>query len=270
MKTTLQHLRKHRAEKTKFSVLTCYDATFMRHINLAGIDAILVGDSLGMVIKGHDSTVPVTMNDMIYHTEAVARASSDGHQAFIMADLPFMAYHSKTQTLDNAAELMRAGANMVKLEGGAWQAETVARLADCGIPVCAHLGLTPQSVDKLGGYKVQGKTDAQREKLFSDATKLEKAGADIVLLECVPSDAVTALNQELSVPTIGIGAGPDTDGQVLVLHDILGLAERPAKFVKNFLSAEFCKGDNFVLEAIKAYHHAVKEGRYPEPQHCYS
>ena len=241
----------------------------MRVINEAGIDVVLVGDSLGMVVKGHDSTVPVTMQDMVYHTEAVARCQGKDHQAFIMADLPFMAYHSKGKTLDNAAELMRAGANMVKLEGGAWQADTVARLSDCGIPVCAHLGLTPQSVDKLGGYRVQGKTDDQKDKLFEDATRLEKAGADIILLECVPTSVADALNEALSVPTIGIGAGPSTDGQVLVLHDILGLAPHPAKFVKNFLTPENCSGDNLLLDAITAYHRSVKNRSYPATEHCY-
>lgn len=270
MNITLNHLKKYREESKKFSVLTCYDATFMRIINEAEIDAILVGDSLGMVVKGHSSTVPVTMRDMIYHTEAVARETSGNHQAFIMADLPFMAYHSKSQTLDNAAELMRAGANMVKLEGGAWQSDTVSRLADCGIPVCAHLGLTPQSVDKLGGYKVQGKTEQQKEKIFADAKKLEASGADIVLLECVPNSIAELLNEELSVPTIGIGAGPATDGQVLVLHDMLGLAPHPARFVKNFLTVDQCKSDNLILDAIKAYHRAVKDGAYPAPEHCYS
>ena len=270
MKVSLNHLRQHRAEKNKFSVLTCYDSTFMRIINEAQIDVVLVGDSLGMVIKGYDSTVPVTMRDMVYHTEAVAAAKHGEHQAFIMADLPFMAYHSKTQTLDNAAELMRAGANMVKLEGGAWQTDTVSRLADCGIPVCAHLGLTPQSVDKLGGYKVQGKTEAQREKLFEDAKELEQAGADIILLECVPTSTATALVEELSVPTIGIGAGPDTDGQVLVLHDMLGLSPHPARFVKNFLTEDNASSGNLILDAISAYDQAVKNGSYPASEHCYN
>jgi len=270
VKITLSHLQKYKAEQQKFSVITCYDASFMDAVNQAGIDAILVGDSLGMVIKGYESTVPVRMSDIIYHTECVARAKGDQHQALIMADLPFMAYHSTQQTLNNAADLMRAGANMVKLEGGAWQAETVSKLADCGIPVCAHLGLTPQSVDKLGGYRIQGRSDAQKEKLFSDAKQLEAAGADIVLLECVPSQVASELTQELNTPTIGIGAGPDTDGQVLVLYDMLGLGGKKAKFVKNYLTKDSISSDNAIVDALRRYDTEIKNGTYPGPEHQYS
>lgn len=270
MKINLTHLRKRKAEKEKFSVITCYDASFMQAVNLAGIDVILVGDSLGMVIKGYDSTVPVRMSDIVYHTECVARAQNSEHQAFIMADLPFMAYHSTQQTLENAAELMRAGANMVKLEGGAWQAETVTKLADRGIPVCAHLGLTPQSVDKLGGYRIQGRDQAQKDKLFSDAKELEKAGADIVLFECVPSSVTRELTKDLSVPTIGIGAGPDTDAQVLVLYDMLGLGHKHAKFVKNYLTKENIASENAIADALKCYDKEVKSGVYPGPEHQYN
>ena len=269
MKINLNHLRKRKAEKNKFSVITCYDASFMDAINQAAIDVVLVGDSLGMVIKGYDSTVPVRMSDIIYHTECVARAKGDEHQAFIMADMPFMAYHSTEQTLENAAELMRAGANMVKLEGGAWQADTVSKLADRGIPVCAHLGLTPQSVDKLGGYRIQGRGQEQKDKIFSDAKQLEAAGADIVLLECVPSNVASELSQLLSIPTIGIGAGPGTDAQVLVLYDMLGLGHKHAKFVKNYLVKENMESGNAIVDALRCYDQEVKSGVYPGPEHQY-
>lgn len=270
MKINLNHLRKRKAEQRKFSVITCYDASFMDAINQAGIDVVLVGDSLGMVIKGYDSTVPVRMSDIIYHTECVARVKNEEHQALVMADMPFMAYHSEQQTLDNAAELMRAGANMVKLEGGAWQADTVTKLADRGIPVCAHLGLTPQSVDKLGGYRIQGRDEKQKEKIFSDAKKLEAAGADIILLECVPSNLAKELTALLSIPTIGIGAGPDTDAQVLVLYDMLGLGNKHAKFVKNYLTKENISSENAIVDALRKYDEEVKSGVYPGPEHQYS
>ena len=269
MKITLSHLKKRKAEQKKFSVITCYDASFMDAVNQAGIDVVLIGDSLGMVIKGYDSTVPVRMSDILYHTSCVANARKSEHQPLIMADLPFMAYHSTQQTLENAAEVMRAGANMVKLEGGAWQTETVSKLADCGIPVCAHLGLTPQSVDKLGGYRIQGRDQAQKEKLFSDAKQLEAAGADIVLLECVPSKVAQELTELLSVPTIGIGAGPATDAQVLVLYDMLGLGNKHAKFVKNYLTKENIQSENAIADALSAYDHEVKAGIYPAPEHQY-
>ena len=261
-KTTLSRLQRLKREGEKFTVLTAYDASFAQLISEAGVDVLLVGDSLGMVIQGRDSTVPVTMANMIYHTTNVSRGKG---ASFLMADLPFMSYSSPEQALDNAALLMQAGAQMVKLEGGGWLRDTIKRLDDCGIPICAHIGLTPQSVHKIGGYKIQGRDSSSAQTLLDDALLLESAGADILLMECVPSPLAQKITQALSIPTIGIGAGPHTDAQVLVMHDMLGIASDYApKFVKNFLP-----GNGSVQGAIGAYVAAVKDGSFPGPEHIY-
>ena len=222
MKTvTINTLNALKEKGEKFPVITAYDASFSRLIEQAGIEVILVGDSLGNVIQGHDSTVPVTMDDMIYHIQSVCRGN---RQSLVIADMPFMAYATEVQAMENAALLMQAGANMVKLEGGAWLEETVLMLTERGIPTCGHLGLTPQSVNKLGGYRVQGRDDEAAMQMIRDAHLLEDAGIDILVLECVPSALAKQITEELHIPVIGIGAGPDTNAQVLVIYDMLGLS----------------------------------------------
>ncbi|WP_250656488.1 3-methyl-2-oxobutanoate hydroxymethyltransferase [Alkalimarinus coralli] len=263
MPTTIQSLKACKEAGEKFAVITSYDATFSHVVASAGVEVILVGDSLGMVLQGHDSTLPVTMEQMIYHTEAVKRGNQG---ALIMADMPFMSYATPEQALENAALLMQAGAHLIKIEGGDWLCETISMLSERGIPVCAHLGLTPQSVNKLGGYKVQGRESADAEAMIAHAIAQEQAGADVILLECVPSDLAGRLTQSISAPVIGIGAGPGTDGQVLVLHDLLGITPgRRPKFVKNFM-----EGSDSVEGAIKAYIEAVKSGQFPAPEHTFS
>ncbi len=262
MSTTTQTLRAFKEAGEKFTCITSYDATFSHVVSTAGVDVILVGDSLGMVLQGHDSTLPVTMEQMIYHTEGVKQGNQG---ALIMADMPFMSYATPEQALDNAALLMQAGAHMVKIEGGEWLCETIHMLSERGIPVCAHLGLTPQSVNKLGGYKVQGRESAQAEEMIAHAQAQEQAGADIILLECVPSELGDKVTRSISAPVIGIGAGSGTDAQVLVLHDLLGITPgRRAKFVKNFMAeADSIEG------AIKAYVNAVKSGQFPAIEHTF-
>jgi 3-methyl-2-oxobutanoate hydroxymethyltransferase len=229
----------------------------------AGIDLVLVGDSLGMVIQGHDTTVPVTLQDIIYHCRAVAKGL---YRPFLMADMPFMTYASREQALENAVRLMQeGGAKMVKLEGGGSQVEIVEFLAGHDIAVCAHLGLKPQSVHKVGGFRVQGREEAAAEQMTRDAIALQNAGADIVLLECIPAALGASITRELRVPVIGIGAGPDVDGQILVLYDVLDItAGRKPKFSKNFLA-----GHDSALEAVKAYTQAVKSREYPAAEHCF-
>jgi 3-methyl-2-oxobutanoate hydroxymethyltransferase len=259
--TTLQAL-KQRGEK--ITMLTSYDATFAHTASQAGVEILLIGDSLGMVLQGHDSTLPVTTADMAYHTACVKRGNRG---ALIMADMSFMAYSTLEQTFENAALLMQAGAHMVKLEGATWLAEPIRLLAQRGVPVCAHLGLTPQSVNVFGGFKVQGRDEARAQQLRDDAKALEAAGAAMLLLECVPSPLAAEIARVAKVPVIGIGAGPDTDGQVLVMHDMLGLAltGRAPKFVKNFMA-----GQSSIQEAFAAYVHAVKNGTFPAPEHGFS
>lgn len=260
---TMNTLRNLKQTGEKFSVLTCYDATFSAAMARAEVEVILIGDSLGMVLQGHTSTLPVTIEDMAYHTAAVAR----GNQvSLLMADMPFMSYASLETALTNAALLMRAGAHLVKLEGGAWLAETVTQLTRGGIPVCIHLGLTPQSVNVMGGYRVQGRDDAAAQQLLDDALAVQAAGAVMLLLECVPASLAARVQQALSIPVIGIGAGLDCDGQVLVMHDMLGLhAGKPARFVKDFLAS----GDGTIEGAFKAYVQAVKSGHYPAEEHTF-
>ncbi len=263
MPTTIQSLRACKEAGEKFTCLTSYDSTFSHIVASAGVEVILVGDSLGMVLQGHDSTLPVTMEQMIYHTEAVKRGNQG---ALIMADMPFMSYATPEQALKNAALLMQAGAHLVKIEGGDWLCETISMLSERGIPVCAHLGLTPQSVNKLGGYKVQGREAAQAEEMIAHAIAQERAGADLILLECVPSQLASKLTQSISAPVIGIGAGPGTDGQVLVIHDLLGATPgRRPKFVKNFMAES-----GSIEGAIKAYVDAVKNSEFPADEHSFS
>jgi len=257
---TLNTLKKN-AEK--IAVLTSYDATFARVSEQAGVEVLLVGDSLGMVVQGQQSTVPVTMDEMVYHTANVTRVTEN---AFVMADMPFMSYANLDLVLLNAGRLMKeGGAQMVKLEGGAVQLETVAHLTSHSIPVCGHLGLLPQSIHQLGSYKVQGKDQEQAQQIKADALGLEKAGAQMLVLECVPSDLASDIANSLSIPVIGIGAGADVDGQVLVVYDMLGLnTEYMPRFVKNFLA------DNMsIQDAISAYVKAVKANTFPTKEHSY-
>ena len=261
---SLSTLDRMKAQREKIACLTCYDASFAVLLDAADVDVILVGDSLGMVIQGHDTTVPVTMDDIVYHCRAVARGLN---RPFLMADLPFMSYPSKERALENSVRLMQeGGAEMVKLESGAGQVEIVEFLASHDIAVCAHLGLKPQSVHKTGGFRVQGRgTDAAR-RILDSSKALEAAGADIVLLECIPNELGAEISAALTVPVIGIGAGPATDGQILVLYDILDITSgRKPRFVKNFMEGA---GNN--LEAVRRYVRAVKDGSYPGPEHGFA
>src|SRR5512138_3550132 len=252
-----------KAEGEKIAAITAYDASFATLVDDAGVDVVLVGDSLGMVIQGHDTTVPVTLDDVIYHCRAVSRGL---YRPFLMADMPFMTYASREQALENAVRLMQdGGAKIVKLEGGAGQIEIVEFLASHDIAVCAHLGLKPQSVHKVGGFRVQGREQAAAKQMLDDAKALEAAGADVVLLECIPSALGAEITRALEVPVIGIGAGPDTDGQILVLYDVLNITTgRKPRFSKNFLA-----GRDSALEAVKAYTQAVKSREYPAAEHCF-
>jgi 3-methyl-2-oxobutanoate hydroxymethyltransferase len=262
MSVTLPTLQQYRADARKFSVLTCYDATFAKTLSEAGIDVMLVGDTLGMILQGHDSTLPVTVEDMAYHTACVARGNTG---SLIMADFPFMAGASVERALNAAQQLMAAGAHVVKLEGGGWLGDTITRLGQNGVPVCAHLGLTPQSVNALGGFRVQGRDEDSARDLINDALRLEDAGADLLLLECVPRSVTARICQQVSVPVIGIGAGPECDGQVLVLHDMLGLnTGHVPRFVRDFMAET-----DTIPDAIASYDRAVRDGRFPGDDHCF-
>jgi 3-methyl-2-oxobutanoate hydroxymethyltransferase len=247
----------------KLVMITCYDASFARISEAAGAEMLLIGDSLGMVIQGHDSTLPVSLDDTEYHVRCVARGSQ---RALVIADMPFGSFQeSPAIAFRNAVRLMAAGAGMVKIEGGAAMVETTRYLVERGVPVCAHIGLTPQSVHTLGGYRVQGKTDDAVDRLLADARALEAAGAAIVLMEAMPAAAAKRVAEALEVPTIGIGAGPDVSGQVLVNYDMLGIYPgRKARFVRNFM-----EGAPSVGAAIEAYVKAVKDRSFPGPEHCF-
>ena len=261
---TLHHLREMHATGEKIAMLTCYDASFARVLDEAEVDCLLVGDSLGMVVQGHATTVPVTLADMAYHVACVARGN---RSAWLIGDLPYGSYHaSPEQAMASAVTLMQAGAHMVKLEGGGWTTETVRFLAERGIPVCAHLGLTPQSVHALGGWRVQGRDAAGAATLLEQARALQAAGAAMLVIELVPTALGAQITQALTIPVIGIGAGPDCSGQVLVTHDMLGLGPaKPARFVRNFMDKAVS-----VSDAVRAYVHAVKTGHFPEvPTHTY-
>ena len=261
-KVTINTLHKLKESGEKFACLTCYDALFAGLYGDAGVEVILVGDSLGMVIQGHDTTLPVTMEDVIYHMSCVNRGSKG---SLLIADLPFMSYASESQTLENAARLMRAGAQMVKLEGGAWIAESTRLLAERGIPVCSHMGLTPQSVNRIGGFLVQGRDPEQADTMIEEAKLLEASGASCLLLETVPQSLAKTITEALTIPVIGIGAGKDVDGQIMVLHDLLGISPITPSFVKNFLP----ESSSGIPGAINAYVNAVKSGAFPGPEHAY-
>ncbi len=263
MRLTLKDLAKKFEAKEKITMVTIYDASFAAVAEQAGVDILFIGDSLGMTVQGHDSPLPVTVEDMVYHTRAVVRGSKQG---FVIGDLPFGAYHeSPAQAFRNAAQLMMAGANMVKLEGGAVMAEAVEFLTKRGIPVCGHLGLTPQSYNALGGFRVQGKSDEAAQRLINDAKTLQSAGMSMVVLEAIPATLGKEVTASLNVPTMGIGAGPDCSGQVLLAYDLLDIFPgKKAKFVKNFMAT----GGN-VSAAFANFVKEVKDGTFPGPEHCY-
>jgi 3-methyl-2-oxobutanoate hydroxymethyltransferase len=263
MRTSIPKLQERARSGEKLAMLTCYDASFAALCEAAGVDILLVGDSLGMVIQGHDSTLPVTLEDTEYHVRCVARGSS---QALLIADMPFGSFQeSPEQAFRNCARMIAAGAQMVKLEGGAVMVETTRFLVERAIPVCAHIGLTPQSVHTFGGYRVQGKTEDAAERLVADARALEAAGAAFVLMEAMPAAVAKRVTEALTVPTIGIGAGVDVSGQVLVLYDMLDIYPgRKARFVKNFL-----EGAPSLKAAIEAYVKAVKAKTFPGPEHSF-
>lgn len=264
---TIRSLQAMKDRQEKFAVLTAYDATFAQNAASSGVEALLVGDSLGMVLQGHSSTLPVTIDDMAYHTACVARGNALAKRpALVMTDLPFMSYATVEQGLKSARKVMQAGAHLVKVEGDDWLVPLIETLSNQGVPVCAHLGLTPQSVNKFGGYRVQGREREHADAMIQHAKTLEKAGADILLLECVPSQLAADLSAAVSVPVIGIGAGPDTDAQVLVMHDMLGLnPNHVPRFVKNFMVE-----GRTVQQAMAAYVEEVKAGTFPAAEHGFS
>ncbi len=261
-KITINDLMKWKQEGRKFASVTAYDASFAQLFEQQEMPVMLVGDSLGMVLQGREDTLPVTVEDIAYHTRSVRAGSPN---ALLMADMPFMSYATPEQACESAAKLMRAGANMVKLEGGAWLADTISMLAERAVPVCAHLGLTPQSVNIFGGYKVQGRDIDKAEQMVKDAIVLKNAGAQIIVLECVPASLAERITKAVDIPVIGIGAGNSTDGQTLVMHDMFGIsANYMPKFSKNFLAET---GD--MREAVTKYIKDVETGEFPGPQHTF-
>lgn len=263
VRKTLLDLQKMVHHSEKIAVLTCYEATLANHMDAADIDVLLVGDSLGMVIQGHSNPLPVTLKQMIYHLSCVVNGS---HKAMIWVDMPFGTTQlSPENAYKNACAVMQAGAQMIKIEGGAWMAETIEYLVCRGIPVCAHVGLLPQNVHQLGGFRVQGRGKERYDQILVDAQVLESAGASVLLIEAVPLNLANELVEHSSIPTIGIGAGPAPHGQVLVVHDVLGLSQVPSpRFVKDFL-----KESGSIQKAFESYRVAVKTGQFPEPIHCY-
>ncbi|HEY1774338.1 MAG TPA: 3-methyl-2-oxobutanoate hydroxymethyltransferase [Gammaproteobacteria bacterium] len=260
---TLRDLARMKADKVKIACLTAYDASFAARLDEAAVDVVLVGDSLGNVIQGHATTVPVTVDDIVYHTKNVARGLK---RAFLISDMPFLSYATPEMALANAARLMQeGGAKMVKLEGNGTQADIVRYLNDNGVPVCAHLGLRPQMVHKLGGFSVQGRQEKAAKQMLEDAQALEKAGADLLLLELVPKDLAAKIAAKVKVPVIGIGAGPKVDGQILVLYDMLDITPgHKPKFARNFM-----EGAESVSDGVAAYVKAVKNKSYPGPEHSF-
>lgn len=252
---TIKTIQAMKTRAEKFVTVSLYDAPMAAMAQKCGVEVVLVGDSLGMTVLGYDSTIPVTMEQMIYHVEAVSRGNS---KSLIIADLPFMTYATPEQAMLNATRVMQAGAHVVKIEGGEWLAPTIKMLSERGIPVCAHIGLIPQSVNKFGGFRVQGRDEKQAGDMLKDAKMLEDAGADAIVLECIPAGLAKQITGALSIPTIGIGAGRDTDAQVLVINDILGLTEAPPKFSKNFLSET-----TGIRGALQKYVKDVKSGVFP-------
>ena len=261
-RTTTATLRQYKQQGRKFATITAYDATFATLFEAAGIDVMLVGDSLGMVLQGHPDTLPVTVEQIAYHTRCVRAGSPN---CLLIADLPFMSYATPEQAFASSAAVMQAGANMVKLEGGQWLEATIRALTERAVPVCGHLGLTPQSVNIFGGYKVQGRDQAAADTIFDDARRLEDAGAQLLVLECIPVALAERITQALAIPVIGIGAGVVTDGQILVMHDLLGLSPRLPKFSKNFLASH---GD--VRAAVAAYVAEVQAGTFPAAEQSFS
>ncbi len=264
MRITLSNLHKMMREGERITMLTCYDASFASLLDGAGVDTLLIGDSLGNVLQGHESTLPVSLRDIVYHTACVARGAKN---AFIIGDMPFGTFQiSPQEAFRNAAEIMAAGAQMVKIEGGRPMLETIAFLTERGIPVCGHLGLTPQSVHQLGGYKVQGKAEDDAQRLLDDARILEEAGAGMIVLEAIPASLATQVTAAAKVPTIGIGAGVDCHGQVLVLHDMLDVYPgKKAKFVKNFMKA----AAGSIQNAVALYVEEVRSGKFPGREHSF-
>ncbi|MCP8899249.1 3-methyl-2-oxobutanoate hydroxymethyltransferase [Gilvimarinus xylanilyticus] len=257
-KVTVQTLHAMRGRE-KFVMVSLYDAPMAAMAQKCSVEVVLIGDSLGMTVLGYDSVIPVTMEQMIYHVEAVARGNN---KSLIIGDLPFMTYATPEQALTNATRIMQAGAHMVKLEGGVWLADTIRILTDRGIPVCAHIGLTPQSVHKFGGFRVQGRDQARADTLLNDTELLSDSGADLLLVECVPAELGKAITAASRIPVVGIGAGADTDAQVLVINDILGLTPQPPKFSKNFLEQT-----GNIPAALKQYRDDVKAGAFPAVEH---
>lgn len=258
----IQRLHELKASGEKIVSLTAYDASFARILAEAGVEVILVGDSLGMVLHGDGNTLRVSMDDMVYHSRIVARAAG---AAFVLADMPFMSYGTPRDAARNAGRLLgEGGAHMVKLEGGGWLCDTVEHLTTRGIPVCAHLGLTPQWVNKFGGFHVQGREPEVAEQMIKDAHSLEAAGAELLVLECVPTALAARISRDVGMPVIGIGAGAGCDGQVLVVYDLIGISGRAPRAAKNFL-----KDRGAVQEAVRAYVKAVKSGEFPGPEHCF-
>jgi 3-methyl-2-oxobutanoate hydroxymethyltransferase len=259
---TVPKLQAMRDAGERIVMLTCYDASFSALLDRAGVDVMLIGDSLGNVLQGHGTTLPVTLEDIAYHTASVARGNKS---ALIVADMPFGTIGSREQAYAHAVQLMRAGAQMVKIEGGEWLADTVRFLVERSIPVCGHVGLTPQSVHAFGGFKVQGKTDAAAAQMRRDALALQEAGAQLLVIEAVPTLLAREVTEQVAIPTIGIGAGIDCSGQVLVLHDMLGIfpGKRP-RFVKDFMS-----GQPSIFAAVEAYVRAVRDGSFPGPEHTF-
>ena len=259
---TINSLASLKAKGEKIAMLTCYDASFAALMDRCGVDVLLIGDSLGMVSQGHQSTLPVSVQDMVYHTASVARGNA---RCLVIADLPFGSYATPESAMQNAVQLLQAGAQMVKMEGGAWLAPTIQFLTDRAIPVCAHLGLMPQSIHQMGGYKVQGKTGAGADQLKADALTIQSAGASVLVLEAIPRELAQQVTAMLDIPTIGIGAGPDCSGQVLVMHDLLGVFPgKKARFVKDFM-----EGQTSIDAAIEAYVSAVKSQSFPAAEHCF-
>ncbi|MBY5921544.1 3-methyl-2-oxobutanoate hydroxymethyltransferase [Ferrimonas balearica] len=260
---TTSTLNRYKREGHKFAALTAYDASFAAAFAEQGVPVLLVGDSLGMVLKGDDDTLKVTVDDVAYHTRAVHKGAP---HALVIADMPFMSYATPEQAYENAATLMRAGAQMVKLEGGDWLLETVRGLTQRSVPVCAHLGLTPQSVHVFGGYKVQGRGEDAGQAILDQALRLQDAGAALLVLECVPTELARTISNALSIPVIGIGAGPHTDGQILVMHDLFGITSGYIpKFAKNYLAQT-----NSLQAAVAAFVEEVQHGRFPGPEHSFN
>ena len=257
-KINIKKLHTMKRENKKITALTAYDFSFAKLLSDADIDIILVGDSLGNVIQGHKNTIPVTVADICYHTKIVSKGTTS---PMIMADMPFLSYATLDKALENASAIMQSGAEMVKIEGGKWTANITSELATRGIPICCHLGLTPQYIHKIGSYSVQGREEKIAKDIITDALNLEQAGADLLILECVPTSLAAKITSQLAIPTIGIGAGKFTDGQVLVTHDILGLSQLTPKFTKNFMS-----NSDSIAKAIELFKESVRSGEFPDEE----